>query len=382
MQELNIEEVLQFHAMWLQTSGAEGRRAVFRNKDLRMLDLAGKDLRRAIFSGANLERVNLKNSVLDFADFSFANLSYSNLEQASMKGCRADEVNLEGAKLNGSNLQGANLNRANFYAASCCGCKLANVKADFSSFINAKLDGADLVGGSLEGVDFTFSDLTEANFENANLIGADLRGANLIAASFRNCKAEGLLIDDPGLVAGDGDEIVSMDVDQIKKAIQLYKRGRSVHDISKSMKIKYAVLTSNLGDFFLETDARNAFKLHSGTRGLAEALALVGTSRDVALRDFADLERHEELIKFSNKKKKLKKLSYVLTGMFFFSLIMLVSGVIYREASFARMDYSTVWVLIWLLFGVLSLLLLLGSFFSSLGMMSSAKNPAPKEFEV
>ena len=120
---MNINQIIEQHALWLDTDGKEGSRA---------------DLTRANLYGVNLAHVNLTR----------ANLYCANLTCADLYGANLDSINLNGANLNGANLYGANLYGAN-------------------------LNGANLYGANLYG----------ANLYGANLDGAKLEGANLDSAS-------------------------------------------------------------------------------------------------------------------------------------------------------------------------------------------------------
>lgn len=62
---MNLTEILQQHALWLQTDGKEGARA----------DLSGANLSRANLIGANLIGANLRGADLIGANLSEANLS-------------------------------------------------------------------------------------------------------------------------------------------------------------------------------------------------------------------------------------------------------------------------------------------------------------------
>ena len=132
MEQVEIQEILDSHQLWLKGDG--GERA----------DLYGANLCRANLSGADLYGANLSGANLSGANLCRANLSGADLSETDL--CRAD---LSGADLSGANLSGANLCRANLY-------------------------GADLYGANLSG-----ANLCRANLSGANLSGADLRRADI-----------------------------------------------------------------------------------------------------------------------------------------------------------------------------------------------------------
>jgi len=69
---MNLTEILQQHALWLQTNGREGARADLIGASLREARLSGADLSRADLSGADLIGANLRGADLRGADLSGA----------------------------------------------------------------------------------------------------------------------------------------------------------------------------------------------------------------------------------------------------------------------------------------------------------------------
>ena len=55
MSQLEIQQKLELHELWVNTNGTEGRRANLSHADLSGMDLSGMDLSDAILSYANLE---------------------------------------------------------------------------------------------------------------------------------------------------------------------------------------------------------------------------------------------------------------------------------------------------------------------------------------
>jgi hypothetical protein len=132
MEASELKEILEQHKLWIETNGAQGKRA----------NLSGANL-----SGANLRDVDLWD----------ANLTHANLTHANLRG-----ANLRGANLGGANLTGADLNGADLCYAN--------------------LTGANLIGANLTRANLRGANLTDANLEGADLTGADLTGAILRGA--------------------------------------------------------------------------------------------------------------------------------------------------------------------------------------------------------
>ena len=137
MEQPELNEILEQHKLWIETNGAEGKRA------------------------------NLKDAYLRAANLLGARLNRANLRYAYLNGAKLTGANLNGADLTGADLGGANLTDADLRGAN---------------LTDADLRGADLTGADLRGADLTGADLTGANLTDANLTGANLTGANLTDA--------------------------------------------------------------------------------------------------------------------------------------------------------------------------------------------------------
>jgi 2-iminobutanoate/2-iminopropanoate deaminase len=165
------------HMEYLASHGNRGRRASFRDEDLRGLNLVTMsilkfrdlELSGAILSGANLHRLDLSGSVLegtalDGACLDGAVLDGCRMAGASLRGARMDEASLRGAVLDGAILDGACLDRACLAGASLVKASLADVLA-----LRSDLEGASLRQAVLRNGDFRY-----ARFRNADLTEADL----------------------------------------------------------------------------------------------------------------------------------------------------------------------------------------------------------------
>jgi uncharacterized protein YjbI with pentapeptide repeats len=142
-----LAEVLRQHGLWLNTDGAEGRRARLAGTSLRGVSLWSADLRDADLCGADLRG---------------ANLDHARLTNASMRG----------ALLAGTSLWSANIQGADLVGADLRGAKLDHVDATGADLSNAALQNASLWGAHLEGVDLRGSTgLTAAHIETASSDG-------------------------------------------------------------------------------------------------------------------------------------------------------------------------------------------------------------------
>ena len=150
---LDVSAVVAEHGKWLQTKGAEGKRATFTGMDLAGVDLAGAILANATFREVDLSDSCLAEARLDGSDFRYATLSAANLGGANL-GVAA----LRHAKLNLSNLEGAAQHGTHLSGASLTGARTAG--ADFKGAI---MMGADLRDADLSRVE----NLTQAQIDKA-----------------------------------------------------------------------------------------------------------------------------------------------------------------------------------------------------------------------
>ena len=134
-----LNQILDQHKLWIESSGVQGERAY----------LVGANLRDANLKGADLEDANLTGAYLDGANLLDAKLTGAYLEGAYLR-----DACLRDAYLEGANLRDANLSRADLTGAN--------------------LSGANLICAYLEGAYLTYANLTGANLSYVNLTGAIL----------------------------------------------------------------------------------------------------------------------------------------------------------------------------------------------------------------
>lgn len=110
--EMNINQIIEQHALWLATNEKEGSCA-----DLTRADLTGANLGCANLTRADLTRAYLTRAYLEGANLACANLTDANLTGANLAGANLAGANLAGANLAGAYLTGANLTGADLEGA-------------------------------------------------------------------------------------------------------------------------------------------------------------------------------------------------------------------------------------------------------------------------
>jgi len=115
---MNLQEILQQHAAWLDDEGG-GERADLRDADLRDADLSDADLRGADLRGADLRDADLRD-----ADLSDADLRDADLSDADLRGADLRDADLRGADLRDADLRDADLSDADLRDADLSGTGL------------------------------------------------------------------------------------------------------------------------------------------------------------------------------------------------------------------------------------------------------------------
>ena len=111
---MDINQIIEQHALWLDTDGKEGSRANLTRANLYGANLYGVNLSRANLYGANLEGANLTHANLDCA-----NLDGANLYSAILNGANLTRAKLTHANLDCANLDGASGNLNNLKSVFC-----------------------------------------------------------------------------------------------------------------------------------------------------------------------------------------------------------------------------------------------------------------------
>lgn len=132
-----LRAALDAHRRWVETGGAEGRRA-----DLGDADLAGVDLEGAVLQGAVLSGACLKGADLGGADLQDADLSDADLQGAALAGADLRQARLRRAVLRDADLREADLTGARgllgnqLAGADLAAAKLPDDAAKFEGLAN------------------------------------------------------------------------------------------------------------------------------------------------------------------------------------------------------------------------------------------------------
>lgn len=160
-----IPVLLQRHARYVQSNGAEGAPLDVSGFDLRKSDaLAGHVLTGMKANGAVLVGMDLSGASLQGACFEGADLRYCNFAGADLRG-----ANLKSARLNQAKLTGADLSALPFGSGRFFPTRLNDVQARFADFSGAKLARAVFIGADLSEADFTGADIRDAKFDLTKL---------------------------------------------------------------------------------------------------------------------------------------------------------------------------------------------------------------------
>jgi DNA-binding PadR family transcriptional regulator len=168
-------EIMQALATFIRTNSPHDKQGDIESDIQEALDVIGK---RIVYRDNPVGLIDLSQTNLTQANLTQANLGRANLGQANL-----GRANLRGANLERAYLGGAYLERANLGGANLIGAYLTG----------ANLTGAYLTGAYLTGANLREANLTGANLAGANLTGAYLTGANLAGANFAG--AENLMIE-------------------------------------------------------------------------------------------------------------------------------------------------------------------------------------------
>jgi uncharacterized protein YjbI with pentapeptide repeats len=173
-----LAQILEDHKAWLQTVGADGKRADFSERLLREVDLKGVCLREALFRKTDLRMVDMTQAELDKADFWEASLEGCTLSQANLRSANLESAKILSVDESKADVSGADLTAANLAHAILDGSNLSRAFLDHANFTGASVKGADLKDASLYG-----AILTDANLEGVSgLIDGQLAGSNLCRA--------------------------------------------------------------------------------------------------------------------------------------------------------------------------------------------------------
>lgn len=187
----DLRTLIKEHELWLDSQGAEGRRAVFREDNLAGVDFSHQRLAGASFRGLNLARCKFIQAQLNEADFSDCNLQHCDFtaamldnaafqqvdaSNASFTAAQMAEVDFNAANLEHSNFVQAKIPQTNFRDANLNGANLQQVTANLAQFRGAQMENTNL----------SSSDFTQAVFREANLRNANFSDSNMVQAHFKD----------------------------------------------------------------------------------------------------------------------------------------------------------------------------------------------------
>lgn len=161
---LPYRQMIEDHARWCETGGAEGKPSVFDGADLRAL----KSIR-----GFNLTALSAKGAVCYALDMEGVQLQGAHLEGADLRNCNLRRADLRGAKLIGAKLAGADLREAQMGPLLLGGDRILP---------------CDMTDANLKGADFAMADLRQAV-----LVRADASRGNFAGALLRQVNATGAI---------------------------------------------------------------------------------------------------------------------------------------------------------------------------------------------
>lgn len=138
--EIDLQEALVDHRLWVDTGGKEGSVMSIDHADLRDSDLEGVDLSRCGLRFASFKNANCKQAVLRRCDLTAADFVDSNLESANLAASR---------------LSGARFNSAILHNTVFLGSDLSNANFNGMQFVNCDFSGTNLAGADFRDADLT-----------------------------------------------------------------------------------------------------------------------------------------------------------------------------------------------------------------------------------
>ncbi|MEQ8286523.1 pentapeptide repeat-containing protein [Thalassospira sp.] len=139
--EIDLQEALISHKLWVDTGGKEGAVMSIEHADLREAELEGIDLSRCGLPFASFKRANCKDAVLRrcnliAADFVESNLANTNLAASRLAGARFND-----AMLRNTVFLGSDLSNASFRGQQLVNCDLSGTNLAGTDFRDADLSG-------------------------------------------------------------------------------------------------------------------------------------------------------------------------------------------------------------------------------------------------
>jgi uncharacterized protein YjbI with pentapeptide repeats len=158
----SLDELIESHRHWVETSGKEGR----------YLDLSGYDLRKAsALQGAKMTAVKAQGTLFIGMNLNGIELQHGFLNDADFRSCMLIGADFRGSNLRNGKFSRADLRRANFQPLLMGNGTTKNVDLTDASFKYADLREADFKYANLTNVDFSFARLDGADFTGADVTG-------------------------------------------------------------------------------------------------------------------------------------------------------------------------------------------------------------------
>jgi len=161
---LTYQIMVQEHARWCASGGAEGHPSNFEGADLRSLSTV---------RGFNLTALPAKGAVFYGLDMEGVQLQGAHLEGADLRNCNLRRADLRGARLAGAKLAGSDLREA----------QMGPLLINSDRVLPCDMTGANLKGADLAGADLRQAVLANADISRANFSGALLKQVNVVGAT-------------------------------------------------------------------------------------------------------------------------------------------------------------------------------------------------------
>ena len=152
--------MIQEHARWCASGGAEGHPSNFDNADLRGLPTV---------RGFNLTALPAKGAVFYGLDMEGVQLQGAHLEGADLRACNLKRADLRGARLIGAKLSGSDLREAQMGPLLIGGDRILPCDMTRAVLKGTDLSGADLDQADMRGADFTGATLNSVSIRDCNL---------------------------------------------------------------------------------------------------------------------------------------------------------------------------------------------------------------------
>ncbi len=205
-----LEYALHQHSHWLLSGGTEGKRASFRDADLRGCDMRGANLSYASLRGANMQGLDVSNAIFQEADLTDAKMSGANA-----RGCNFFRANLTGVVARGAvfseaYMASAQCMNADFSEADLVSATLREAVLRSADFSAANLSKADLGMAICRGTLFNYTIFDHALLQQADMRDAQMRHAVLSQAKLHNAQFKDARLEGVSLL--DVDFSVALDI--------------------------------------------------------------------------------------------------------------------------------------------------------------------------